>query len=82
MAKAKTYGEEQELRRWLKVPFDDRHKAKEELGARWDPLVRLWWVPAYTAQSRIPREWIIDPAEQRRKLNQAHGPVTVIRART
>jgi len=31
-------------KRYLQVSFDDRFKAKA-IGAKWDPVVRKWWVP-------------------------------------
>lgn len=47
-------------RRYLWVPFSARTKAKQ-LGARWDPAERRWWIPSYEATAPFG-DWLRDPS--------------------
>ncbi len=47
----------QEQRRWLKVPYSDKDKAKK-VGAQWDALVKMWWVPMHVP-IRYVQKWVL-----------------------
>jgi hypothetical protein len=45
-----------EDRRWLHVPYSEKHFAKQ-VGAQWDPLVKMWWVPMHVPLIKV-QKWV------------------------
>jgi hypothetical protein len=50
-------------RLYLVVPMEDKEKAKS-MGARWEPTLRHWWVPAHTYKGELT-QW--SPAHKTRE---------------
>ena len=51
--------EEPEERVMLKVPFSEKDIAKREIGAKWDPKAKSWWVPRSTLDTKdVPTRWL------------------------
>ncbi|MET7685427.1 DUF5710 domain-containing protein [Streptomyces sp. NPDC005423] len=47
-----------EERLYLEVPYADRHEAKKQLGARWDPGRRKWYVDAAKVSREQAARWL------------------------
>jgi len=49
-------------RTWLRVPYGDKERAKK-LGAKWDQLVKMWWIPAYFSKKPF-HKWLKESPKQ------------------
>ena len=40
---------------YLNIPFNDKEIAKRQFFARWDPVKKKWWMPAYRVEENRAR---------------------------
>jgi len=66
-------------RRYLKVPYAEKDQAKQ-LGARWDSLVKLWWIPSHIS-IRPFGKWLLPEDKKRLEGMKMPSPEALKRHR-